>query len=179
MALIWLFSPQYPLALLPYGIYSVFHVATYTRSNVIPTVQPTKAPAAGSASGPKPPTNPLADAIGAFVKRYYDSSMSIVAMLEMGLWGRVLLSALLFRSRSWILFVVYTAFLRARYAQSTHVQSAFRELEVRMDSTIGAQGTPPAARSVWEGIKGAAIQFHDATDLGKYTNSSAVPKKTS
>ncbi|KAI0398562.1 hypothetical protein F5Y17DRAFT_411077 [Xylariaceae sp. FL0594] len=179
MALIWLFSPQYPLALLPYAVYSIFHVATYTRGNVIPTIQPARAPGAGSGSAPKPPANPLADALGAFVKNYYDFSMSIVALLEISLWGRILLSALFFRKGSWIILAAYTAFLRTRYAQSTHVQGTFRELVVRLDSTIGAQGIPPAVRSTWETIKGVVAQFHDATDLSKYNKSSAAPKKSS
>ncbi|KAI0553490.1 hypothetical protein F4679DRAFT_531555 [Xylaria curta] len=177
LALVWLWSPQYPLALLPYGIYSVFHVATYTRSNVIPTIQPNKAPAgpAGSAGA----KNPLAESIGSFVKTYYDSSMSIVSGLEILIWGRIFLSALLFQSRSWVLLGLYTAFLRARFAQSSHVQNSFQQLEIRVDSMVGAQGTPPAARSVWEGVKGAARQFHAVTDLSKYMGGSGVPKKTS
>ncbi|KAI8628220.1 hypothetical protein F5Y19DRAFT_476630 [Xylariaceae sp. FL1651] len=177
MALVWLLAPQYPLALLPYGIYSIFHVATYTRSNVLPTIQPNKAPA--GASGAKPQGSPLAEAIGAFVKQYYDASMSIVSTLEITLWLRIFGSALLFQSRSWILLGLYTAFLRARFAQSTHVQNSLAMLETRVDSMVGAQGTPPVARSVWEGIKSGARQFYAATDLSKYTNGSAVPKKTS
>ncbi|KAI0534030.1 hypothetical protein GGR58DRAFT_484405 [Xylaria digitata] len=174
VALVWLLAPQYPLALLPYGIYSVFHVATYVRGNVIPTIQPNKAPA-----GAKPQANPLADAIGSFVKTYYDASMSVVAGLEILIWVRILLSAVLFQSRSWVLLGLYTAFLRARFAQSSHVQNAFSALELRVDSLVGAQGTPPAARSIWEGVKGAARQFHAITDLSKYTSGSGVPKKTS
>ncbi|KAI0866389.1 hypothetical protein F4860DRAFT_508783 [Xylaria cubensis] len=177
MALVWLWSPQYPLALLPYGIYSVFHVATYTRSNVIPTIQPNKAPA--GAAGAKPQGNPLAESIGSFVKTYYDASMSVVSGLEILIWGRIFLSALLFQSRSWILLGLYTAFLRARFSQSSHIQNSFQQLEIRVDSMVGAQGTPPAARSVWEGVKGAARQFHAVTDLSKYMGGSAVPKKTS
>ncbi|KAJ8122838.1 hypothetical protein ONZ43_g1067 [Nemania bipapillata] len=174
LALIWLLAPQYPLALLPYGIYSVFHVATYTRSNVIPTIQPNKAPA-----GAKPQSNPIADSIGGFVKSYYDTSMSVVANLELLLWLRVFLSALFFQSRSWVLLGVYTAFLRARFSQSSHVQSAFNDMELRINSIVGAQGTPPAAQSIWEAIKGGTRQFYALTDLSKYTNGSAVPKKTS
>src|SRR3569833_1832937 len=86
MALVWLFSPQYPLAMLPYGIYSVFHVATYTRANLIPTIIPPKpiAPAAGAYPNAKPQytTHPVADAIGNFVKEYYDMSLSVVSSLE-------------------------------------------------------------------------------------------------
>lgn len=182
MALIWLFTPQYPLALLPYTIYSVFHVATYTRANLIPALsapKPTSEAAADSASPNRRPAvnSPLADQIGAFVKKYYDASMSIVSSLEILLWFRIFLSAILFQRRSWILIVLYTAFLRARYSQSSHIQNSFTQLGVRVDSLVSAQGTPPAARQVWDTVKDGARQFRDATDVGKYVSGPA--KKTS
>ncbi|KAI1330863.1 hypothetical protein F5Y16DRAFT_361443 [Xylariaceae sp. FL0255] len=174
MALVWLFTPQYMYALLPYGIYSVFHVATYVRTNVLPTLQPAKGPA-----GAKAEPSPLAERIGAFVKQYYEFSMSIVSGLEIVLWIRLLSAAIVFTNRSWIVLAIYTAFLRARFAQSTHVQNSFGMLEARIDSLVGAQGTPPVARTVWDGTKGAARQFHAVTDISKYLNGSSVPKKTS
>ncbi|KAF9781925.1 hypothetical protein IL306_012772 [Fusarium sp. DS 682] len=178
MALVWLFSPQYPLALIPYTIYSVFHVATYTRANLIPAVlAPKPAPEADGASPRRAVDSPLANQIGAFVKEYYDASMAIVSSLEIALWVRILLSAILFQRRSWILIVLYTAFLRARYTQSTHVQNSFIQLGARVDSLVSAQGTPPAARQIWQGVKEAGKQFHDATDIGKYMSGPA--KKTS
>jgi hypothetical protein len=175
MALVWLFTPQYPLAMLPYGIYSIFHVATYTRANVIPTVAPTQAPAPGA----KAAGNPIADGIGQFVKAYYDMSMSVVSGLEILLWIRLLLAAVFFQQRSWILLALYTAFLRARFSQSSHVQNTFSMIEARGDSLVGQQNTTPYARQIWDGVKGGARQFHDATDVSKYTNGGAVPKKTS
>lgn len=181
MALIWLFMPQHPLAMLPYCIYSVFHVATYTRVILIPTIVPPKLVASAGTSPnatPQYTTHPLADAIGALVKQYYDMSMSVVSGLEILLWVRLLASAVLFQRRSWILLAVYTAFLRTRFSQSSHVQNSFSQLEARIDNLVGAQGTPPVARQVWEGTKGAARQFHAATDVNKYTNGAAVPKKT-
>jgi len=182
MALIWLFSPQYPLAMLPFGVYSTFHIMTYTRTNLIPTLQPPQqvAAAAGASPGAKPTfkSNATADTIGKFVKEYYDASMGLVAILEILLWGRLLLSAITFSKGSWILIAVYTAFLRARFAQSSFVQGQFRQLEARIDSLVGAQSTPPAAKQVWEGVKGGARTFHDTTDVGKYVNGTAAPKKT-
>ncbi|POR37715.1 Pore membrane protein of 33 kDa [Tolypocladium paradoxum] len=178
MALVWLFSPQYPLALLPYCVYSVFHVATYTRANVIPVLQPPP-PAVDGASPRAKVNSPLADRIGTFVKEYYDTSMSIVSGLEILIWVRILLSAILFQRRSWILLGLYTAFLRARFSQSSHVQNSVSQLGARVDSLVGAQGTPPAARQVWEGVKNGARQFHDATDVGKYVNKGGPAKKTS
>ncbi|CAG8958814.1 hypothetical protein HYFRA_00011765 [Hymenoscyphus fraxineus] len=183
MALVWLFSAHYPLAMLPFGVYSIFHVATYARTNLIPTIQPQQqaAPAPGSSPNAKPvlKTHPLADTIGRFVKEYYDASMGLVAILEIMLWGRLLLSALLFQRGSWILITIYTAFLRARFAQSSFVQTQFRQLEGRIDSLAGGQSTPPAARQAWEVIKSSARTFHDATDVGHYVNKSPAAKKAS
>ncbi|KAI4602816.1 hypothetical protein KJ359_008035 [Pestalotiopsis sp. 9143b] len=174
MALVWLFTPQYPLALLPYGIYSVFHVATYTRANVIPTV----APAQGAAPGTKA-SSPIADAIGNFVKTYYDMSMSVVSALEVLLWLRLFIAAILFQRRSWILLVLYTAFVRARFAQSSHVQSTVGQATSRIDAAVGNQGTSPYVRQAWDSVKAGGRSFHDATDISRYTNGGAVPKKTS
>ncbi|TPX11749.1 uncharacterized protein E0L32_007486 [Thyridium curvatum] len=182
MALVWLFSPQYPLAMLPYGIYSVFHVATYTRANLIPTLSPPQqiAPAAGASPSAKPQyaPHPAAESIGSFVKEYYDTSMSVVSGLEILLWIRLLLAAIFFQRRSWILLALYTTFLRARFSQSVHVQNSFAQLEARVDNLTGAQGTPPAARQVWDSIKGGARQFHSVTDFNRFKAGSALPKKS-
>lgn len=182
MALVWLFSPQYPLAMLPFGVYSIFHVATYTRTNLIPTIQPpTPIPGAAATSpGGKPAVknSPIADRIGKFVKEYYDLSMGLVASLEIALWVRILLAAIIFTKGSWILLVLYTAFLRARFAQSSFVQNSFRSMTARIDGLVGGQGNPPFVRQSWETTKGLGRQFHDATELGKYVNGPAA-KKTS
>jgi len=179
MALVWLFSSQYPLAMLPFGVYSVFHVATYTRTNLLPTLQPSTSTAASPGGKPVAKPNATADTIGKFVKEYYDLSMGLVAILEILLWGRIFLSAITFQKGSWILITIYTAFLRSRFAQSSFVQGQFRQLEARVDSLVGAQSTPPAARQVWDGVKGAARTFHDATDIGKYVGGpAATPKKS-
>lgn len=180
MALVWLLSPQYPLALLPYSVYSIFHIATYTRANLLPAISPPKQVAAADGTGAsRKSSSPLQDRIGAFVKEYYDTSMSVVSALEILLWVRLLLSAALFQRRSWILLGIYTVFLRARFSQSSHVQSSVAQLGARVDSLVGAQGTPPAARQVWDGVKGGARQFHDATDVNRYVNGAAGAKKSS
>ena len=175
MALVWLFTPQYPLALLPYAVYSVFHVATYTRGSLIPTIQPAKM----SADGRTKINHPIADRIGAFVKEYYDGSMAVVSGLEIALWIRVVLAAIVFQRRSWILLGIYTVFLRARFSQSSHIQNSFDQLGARVDSLVGAQGTPPVARQIWGTVKGGARQFRDATDLNRYLQGAAPAKKTS
>ncbi|KAH7385422.1 hypothetical protein DE146DRAFT_667030 [Phaeosphaeria sp. MPI-PUGE-AT-0046c] len=175
MALVWLFSRQVPLAVTPFAVYSVFHVATYVRSNLLPTIQPPPASAAGS----KPAASGASEAIGKFVKEYYDGSMTLVALLEIALWFRVLGSALLFQKGSWILLAVYTVFFRARVAQSSFVQEAIHSLTARIDAQLANQSTPPAARNAWGTFKGIIRQAGDATDIRKYVGGQqqGAPKK--
>lgn len=174
MALVWLFAKQTPLALLPFTVYSIFHIATYTRGILLPTIQP----APPAAAGQKPKSSALSDAIGRFVKDYYDMSMSLVATLEIALWFRLLASAVLFQKGSWILIVVYTVFLRARISQSTFVQGMLHLIGAQGDGIAQRQDVPPAVRSGWESFKGVAKTAHDQTDINRYVQGQqSAPKK--
>ena len=187
ISLVWLTARQIPLALLPFTVYSVFHVATYTRTNLIPTIQPPKQAPTGTT--PTSPTgtssksqSPLANAIGKFVKEYYDASMMLVAGLEIALWFRLLLSAITFSKGSWILLGIYTIFLRARLHQSHFVQNVFSHGSARIDQQVQNPNVPPAVRSGWESAKGVARKGVDATDMRKYAGGPAqanVQKKAS
>lgn len=187
MSLVWLFSRQIPLALLPFTVYSVFHVATYTRTNIIPTISPPKiAPAGpGSPASPKPANaSPIGNAIGKFVKEYYDASMMLVAGLEIALWFRLLLSAITFTKGSWILLGIYTVFLRARFHQSAFVQNAFSHGSARVDSQVQNPNTPPVVRQGWETLKGVGRKGVEMTHPNKFMGSAAAqpgaqPKKAS
>ncbi|KAI1002422.1 Nucleoporin [Podosphaera aphanis] len=177
LALVWLWSRQYPLAMLPFGVYSIFHIATYTRTNLVPTLQAGASSTGTSSASSTNQSSAISDTIGRFVKEYYDASMGLVAILEIALWGRIFVSAISFASGSWVLIAIYTAFLRARYAQSSFVQGQFRQLEARIDSLVGAQSTPPTVRQAWGTLKSSLRIFHDATDVSKYVGGVPVQKK--
>lgn len=177
ISLVWLFSRQIPLALLPFSVYSVFHVATYTRTNLIPTFQPPKVAAAGASPQAAKSQSGMAAMIGKFVKEYYDSSMTLVAALEIALWGRLFLSALTFSKGAWLLLGLYTVFLRARYHQSTFVQGAFSQFSARIDQQLNQQNVPPAAKQGWQTVKGVAAQAVDATDVRKYLGGAPAAQK--
>lgn len=176
MAFVWLLSRQVPLALLPFTIYSVFHVATYSRTYLIPTLQPptqTSPPSPSQSSRPAPKQSPLAERIGKFVKTYYDSCMYLVAALEISLLGRVVLGALTFSKGSWVLLIIYSAFFRARYSQSSFVQGAVSHTTKRVDTAVSHQSTPPAVRQAWESFKGMAAKAYDVTDVRRYLGGAA------
>ena len=118
----------------------------------------------------------MADTIGRFVKEYYDTSMMLVASLEIFLWFRVLGSALLFQKGSWILLVIYSIFVRARYSQSSFVQGTVGQLTARGDALVANQGTPPVVKQAWETIKGLGRQIHDTTDLNRYAGGQPMKK---
>ncbi|KAL9615464.1 MAG: hypothetical protein Q9167_000142 [Letrouitia subvulpina] len=180
MALVWLFGRQIPLALLPFMVYSVFHVATYTRTNLIPTISPpqqTATPGASPGGRQATKTSPLADTIGKFVKEYYDASMTLVASLEIFLWFRVLFSAIIFTKGSWILLAIYSIFVRARYSQSSFVQGAVSQGIARVDALVANQSTPPAARQAWETVKRLGRQATDSTDINRYAGAQRPSKK--
>ena len=170
MALVWLVSRQIPLALLPFTVYSIFHVATYTRTNLLPTLQPPQQTPASASPGGRPATksSPMADTIGRFVKEYYDASMMLVASLELALWFRIVFSAIIFTRGSWILLAIYTVFIRARYSQSSFVQNAVGQFTGRVDTLVAGQSTPPAVRHAWESVKGMARKATDQTDINRY-----------
>jgi hypothetical protein len=108
--------------------------------------------------------------MGRFVKEHYDTSMSLVALLELALWFRVFFSALTFSRGSWVLFAVYTVFFRSRYSQSSFVKATFHSVSARVDNLVASQSTPPAARQAWQTVKALVRQATEATDLRKYTS---------
>ncbi|KAL9072368.1 MAG: hypothetical protein Q9157_005139, partial [Trypethelium eluteriae] len=177
MAIIWLFSRQIGLAVLPFAVYSVFHVLTYSRSNLIPVFQPPPQPTSPSQ---KPPQTALSESIGKFVKGYYDTSMTLVAVLEIALFFRILGSVIILQKGAFILLIIYSVFLRARYAQSSFVQQVVAQAGSRIDVYAADQRTPPVVRQVWEQVKGLLQRGVEMTDLRRYAQGpqqSSGPKK--
>ncbi|KAJ6265055.1 hypothetical protein Dda_1210 [Drechslerella dactyloides] len=159
MALIWLFTSPIYLALLPFTIYSTFHFLTYLRTALIPTLMPPPT------TGPPPAKNSanmVSEVISKFVKSHYDTSMSIVANLELALWVRLLLGCLVFYN-SWILLIIYTAFLRIRVAQSPFVRQGLTTAEGYVDGLVADPRAPPALRNVWASAKDGVRRFGEMT----------------
>ncbi|KAF8457549.1 hypothetical protein BDZ91DRAFT_744042 [Kalaharituber pfeilii] len=175
MALIWLYSKSIYFALLPFAVYSTFHFLSYLRTNVIPTfIPPTYTPGASPTSR-QVIQHPISEAIGRFVKQNYDTSMHLVSNLEIFLWVRVFLGALVFKN-SWVLLACYTAFLRVRYAQSAFVRQAFQGLERKGDALVSDAKVPDGVRNAWRVGKDVVKRAGEATEFGKVVNGAAGRK---
>lgn len=153
MAFCWLYSKPVYFALLPFAVYSTFHFLSYLRTNIIPTVMPHAQPS-------------VAETISRFVKKNYDASMHLVANLELLLWARIFLGALVLQN-SWILLALYTAFLRARCAQSVFVMDALRGMERRGDALALDTRVPDGLKQAWGIAKTVVRQFGEFSDVAK------------
>jgi transmembrane protein 33 len=94
--------------------------------------------------------------------------MALVAGLEILLWLRLLLSAFTFSKGSWVLLGTYTIFLRARFAQSQFVQTAFSQGAATVDAQVQNQSVPPVVRQVWESAKAVGHRAVEVTDVKRY-----------
>ncbi|KAK9241343.1 hypothetical protein V1525DRAFT_7313 [Lipomyces kononenkoae] len=140
IALLWLISKPLLATLPAFAIYSFFHVLTYTRTNVLPTI--------GTL-----PNSPLATRIQSFVDNYNDMFTRAVANLELVLLVRLFLDALLWRKGSWISLLVYGSFIRLRFEQSAFTKLAVRNWEVRIDSLIAHPAVPAVVKAGWTQVK--------------------------
>ncbi|KAK9467153.1 hypothetical protein V1512DRAFT_262076 [Lipomyces arxii] len=141
IALLWLVSKPLLVTLPSFAIYSLFHVLTYTRTNVLPSL--------GQSS-----TSSLSTKIQGFVDNYNDKFTRLVANFELVLLVRLLLDALMWRKGSWISFVVYASFMRFRFEQSVFTKQAVKNWEVRIDGLLAHPSVPGAVKNGWATAKG-------------------------
>ena len=103
--------------------------------------------------------------------------MMLVAILEIALWIRLLMSAIAFQKGSWVLLVIYTVFLRARFHQSPFVQGAFSHGSARVDAQVQNPNMHPMVRQGWETVKGVSAKGVDMTHPNKFMGSAPVQQK--
>lgn len=127
---------------LPQWIYPLFHLVTRLAALPIDTSSAKR----HAVSAP----DSIANNIDVFIKTYYDVFMSVVANLEIFIWFRLLFSTITFQRQPWIMIVLYTVFLRARYDQNIHFWIAFAQLKTRADSLLDAQNIPLIVRQAWK-----------------------------
>jgi len=177
MALVWLSSKPVFNALLPFSVYSAFHFLTYLRTSLIPTIFPPVQPVVPGLKQ----SSGVSDKIAKFVRNNYDYSMHLVANLELLLWARIFVGAIIFMN-SWILLAIYTIFLRARYSQSSFVRDSLKKLELKGNAIAADNNVPDGVKSAWSAVKGAVKSFGEVTDhASKYiwttTANGAAQKK--
>src|SRR5271170_7261289 len=86
LAVMWFFTTPLFLALVPYFIYSIFHVATYFSEYVLPAIT-------------SRPARPTEDRLAQLPRKYQDAGSQTVAKVEVyGILIRLLVSVLMYHS---------------------------------------------------------------------------------
>ncbi|KIO02410.1 hypothetical protein M404DRAFT_16115 [Pisolithus tinctorius Marx 270] len=145
LASFWWSSKPVPLALIPFFIFSLFHVLTFTRTTLMPRFLPPGPPAT---AGGAPQPHPLAKRLQLWVKVNYDKAMRVVAYAELAILVRVVFGVIFFKN-SFIAPLVFLHFLRQRYYQSAFTRDAIAVTDGRVTELVRRSGNPVVAE-VWD-----------------------------
>ncbi|KAK9702144.1 Transmembrane nucleoporin [Basidiobolus ranarum] len=153
MGFLWYVSAPLFITIVPFAVYSLFHVIDFARVTFLPTIFPdmntaTRSPGATHAAN-------LAKAIKRFKDTYYDAAMKNVAKVEViGVMGLQILGVITFQlSPFGVLF--YANFLRIRYHLSPHIRQTFAEVRAVLDKHL----LPPTANQKIPAVVGKAYTF--------------------
>ncbi|KAL1407730.1 Transmembrane nucleoporin [Vanrija albida] len=150
LAFYWLISKPINVTILPFATFSLFHCATFLRTNILPKFYP-KVPAGAQ----RPPPNwaeSLGRKIQLWVKGNYDKAMNFVAYAEILILARVTLGALTFRG-SFVAPLFLAHFIRLRYHASPFTRSTINTIGAKIDQL--AAGHPGAIQNGWTTVKRA------------------------
>ncbi|KAJ1946168.1 Transmembrane nucleoporin [Linderina macrospora] len=155
LAFYWFTQRPIVVTLLPFVVFSLFHVITYSRSTLIPIVFPSvpaELQAARQANGAPVALSPAARAsklLGELSTKYYSKALREVGVWEVaviGVW--LVLGAITFQTPL-LAPIFYAQFLRFRFALSAPTRQAFRRVRTFLDGVlVPPQANPSVPRVV-------------------------------
>ncbi|CAI4047121.1 hypothetical protein SUVZ_12G0340 [Saccharomyces uvarum] len=149
LAVFWLFTPRFSFSLIPFFAFAVFHVLIYVEKVFLPKVFHLSSK---ESSG-------ILRFIDKFVVQYNDLCMHWVGTSELLIFILILIRAILCFQRSWIMLVVYAAFIKLRYENSKYMKAAFAQWRVRMDGIISHPSVPPYIKRAYNAAKMSLVRL--------------------
>ncbi|SCV04066.1 LAMI_0H13146g1_1 [Lachancea mirantina] len=141
LAVMWLLTPRLTITLVPYVVFSLFHVLTYVKSVVLPQLSEQGQPS--RLKGP----------IDNFVRENNGKSMLWVSFAELVCLLLVLVRALLCYRSSWLVLLVFSAFIKIRYETSPHMRSCVKKWEVHVDGLVSHPQVPARVKGFYVRMK--------------------------
>ncbi|CAO3641634.1 unnamed protein product [Cunninghamella echinulata] len=117
------------VTLIPFFVYSTFHILDYTQSILLPTILPT----ASTTTENHSIIHKIKDQIKYIVEEKNDLALYISAYSEVVLITVRLMVGILLYQTSILAFIVFTHFLRLRYFVSPHTQHALHQSTLQLD----------------------------------------------
>lgn len=162
-ALMWFLTPVFSLSLVPFALFSLFHVLRYLQNFLLPTV-----------FGMTKENNNMLATVDNFTRTYNERCMYWVGTTEIGILVLLVFRALLWYPSSWIVLITYALFIKIRYETSKYTKASFSQCRVRLDGVISHPSIPPAVKSTYNTLKLKLI------DISRYqlTKPKEVVEKT-
>jgi len=169
LTIIWIISPIYSVATIPFFVFSVFHLLNYVRVHLLPVLFPElkASTAAGSqAATPTGISHKISRALNSIIVNNNPIALYYVAYFEVvAVMGALIIGAFSLKSIFAPLF--YAQFLRLRYNLSPHTRRAFSDLRTRLDASIIGQNrlpskVPPVLVKAYKFLQNALISFGQA-----------------
>ncbi|KAI8872955.1 hypothetical protein GQ42DRAFT_131642, partial [Ramicandelaber brevisporus] len=168
MAFYWWVSSPVMISLLPYAMYSHYHVLSFFVSAIIPVIAP-GVPGELNAQPHLSAAAQVSTLIMKYVNGQCQAIIHQVPNVEVYIVGPViLLMAITFQWSPFVLFT-YAAFLRFRYQENATVRVAFGQARAHFDSKLlppphgnANQQIPPWLSNAYVTIREALIKFGSA-----------------
>jgi hypothetical protein len=126
--------------LIPFLVFSLFHVLLYFRTAIIPAI------------GNPTLSNSLSPSLQNFVTQYQPQALKAVAYLEVFITLPTLIFGMFARWSNIYQPIMYAQFLRFRYGNSKTTQRAFGTMRGTLDKyldTSSASGVPPVVKQYY------------------------------
>lgn len=149
-----LFRPYVLFPLLPFALFSTFHILAYSKGVLFPIF--------GIGQG-------LDQKVGDFISSNNSRSIQLASILEIYSFVLLTLRVITFRKNSLFIWLVYGVFLKLRFEKSTFTRNYFKTIELTLDDTVNKTGNP-SLKDIWIKVKGVVRNigsFHLVNDYTK------------
>jgi hypothetical protein len=156
LGIFWLIlRPNVFIVLLPFGIYSVFHVLAYVNGYILPLYNLEN--------------SQISSKLAAFINNNNVKSVQIGSAIELYSLIWLFLRVITIRKRSLVPFLVYIIFIKTRYEKIVFTRNHFKQLEIQIDKYVN-QINVPVVKDSWIQFKqvlNKVGQFHIVNDYTK------------
>lgn len=149
------FRPQVLLVLIPFGIFSLFHVLGYIKSAILPVL--------GFEN------HPVLVKIGTFVANNHAHLVQLACMAEVYAYIWLTLRLVTFRLNSVYPWIAYTAFIKMRFDKLAYTRNYFKSIEIKIDQILTQYSKDvPQLKNAWTQAKaGFSVIGKFSVDGGK------------
>lgn len=148
--------PYVYLTLVPFALFSLFHVLVYANTYLLPIAGLEK--------------SSISHQISEFVTHNNTKSIQLASVVEIYAYVFLFLRLLTFRKRSLVPFIIYTIFIKARYESLIFTRNYFKSLELQVEDLINKHAAHiPAVKQGWVSFKNVVRSIGNFKLVNDYT----------